>query len=126
MPNLLGDIRAVVEPHSQTDPSFQSTRLYPRLSAAEVRRQLIATKGYREAELPSAETIRQRLNSMGYTLKRISISKPKKRIAETEAIFRQLHQVNQAADADPYTLRISVDAKVAGSNNIGMVVYLIL
>ncbi len=27
-PNLLEDIKAIVEPQSQTDPSFQSTRLY--------------------------------------------------------------------------------------------------
>ena len=51
------DISAIVEPQSQTDPSFKSTRLYTRLSAAEVRRQLIEQKGYQDEELPCAKTI---------------------------------------------------------------------
>jgi hypothetical protein len=78
-----------------------------------VRRQLIAQKGYQDEELPSAETIRCRLNEMGYTVKRVLKAKPQKRIPETEAIFKQMHQVNQQADGDPQTLRISIDAKVA-------------
>jgi len=113
LPNLLADMRAIVDPQSQTDPSFQTTRLYTRVGAAEVRRQLILTKGYPDEELPSSETIRQRLNDMGYSLKRVAKTKPQKRIAQTDAIFKQIHQVNQQADADPHTLRMSNDAKVA-------------
>jgi len=113
LPHLLEDIRSIVDPQTQTDPSFKSTRLYTRISAAEVRRQLIAQKGYQDEALPSAETIRCRLNAMGYTLKRVVKAKPQKRIPETNAIFEQMHQVNQQADADPQTLRISIDAKVA-------------
>ena len=90
-----------------------STRLYSRLSAAQVRRQLMEKKGYQDEDLPSTETIRRRLNEMGYSLKRVVKAKPKKRIPETEAIFQQIHQVNQQADNDPQTLRISMDAKVA-------------
>lgn len=111
--NLLQDIQAIVEPYTQADPSLKSTRLYSRLSAAEVRRQLVEQKGYLETELPSAETIRLRLNEMGYTLKRVAKVKPQKRIEQTEAIFEQVHQINRQADADPQTLRISIDAKVA-------------
>ena len=113
LPNLLDDIRAIVDPQTQTDPSFKSTRLYSRISAAEVRCQLIEQKGYQEEDLPSSETIRCRLNAMGYILKRVVKTKPQKRIPETEAIFEQIHQVNQQTDADPHTLRISIDAKVA-------------
>ena len=53
LPNLLDDIRAIVDPQTQTDPSFKSTRLYSRISAAEVRRQLIEQKGYQEEDLPT-------------------------------------------------------------------------
>lgn len=113
LPHLLDDIRAIVEPQSQTDPSFKSTRLYSRISAAQVRRQLIEQKGYQDEHLPSSETIRCRLNQMGYTLKRVVKAKPKKRIPETDAIFEQIHHVNQQADAEPQSLRISIDAKVA-------------
>jgi hypothetical protein len=113
LPDLLSDIQAIVDAQSQTDPSFKSNRLYSRLSAAEVRRQLVMQKGYQSEELPSEETIRQRLNALGYHLRRVAKIKPKKRIAETEAIFEQLQQVNQQADADPTILRLSMDAKVA-------------
>jgi hypothetical protein len=71
LPALLDDLRAIAEQHSQTDPKFQSTRLYLRLSAASVRMQLIEQKGYSHDQLPSAEIIRQRLNELGYTLKRV-------------------------------------------------------
>src|SRR5579859_405302 len=55
-PNLLSDIRDIVDGQSQTDPSFESTRLYTRLSAAAVRQALITQKGYRDEELTSEET----------------------------------------------------------------------
>jgi hypothetical protein len=71
LPNLLVDIRALADQYSQTDPSFESTRLYLRLSAASVRQQLIEQKGYSDATLPSPEIIRQRLNALGYTLRAV-------------------------------------------------------
>lgn len=71
LPNLLKDIRAIADQHSQTDPSFESTRLYLRLSAASVRQQLIDRKGYRDDTLPSEEVIRQRLNELGYCLQAV-------------------------------------------------------
>jgi hypothetical protein len=79
LPNLLADIRAIADGESQTDPSFKSSQLYTRLTAAEVRRQLIGTKEYSHEALPSVEVIRQRLNSLGYRLRAVSKSKPKKR-----------------------------------------------
>ncbi|MEH2117785.1 MAG: hypothetical protein V7K46_06205 [Nostoc sp.] len=48
LPNLLEDISSIVEPQSQTDPSFESTKLYTRLSAAQVRHQLIDIIGYQD------------------------------------------------------------------------------
>jgi hypothetical protein len=112
LPNVLADIISIVEPHSQTDPSFESTRLYTRLSAAQVRQQLVEAKGYPEEELPSVEIIRQRLNQLGYGLKRVAKTKPLKQIPETADIFETVNQINQQADSDPTTLRISIDAKV--------------
>jgi hypothetical protein len=46
-----------------------------------VRQQLILQKGYQDEELPSEEIIRQRLNELGYHLRRVAKIKPKKRIA---------------------------------------------
>lgn len=78
LPNLLIDIQAIVDGQSQTDPTFQTTRLYTRLSAAEVRKQLIAQKGYTDEELPTEETIRVKLNDLGYKLRAVQKSRPKK------------------------------------------------
>jgi len=78
LPSLLNDIRAIVDGQSQTDPTFQTERLYTRLSAAEVRRQLILQKGYRDEELPGEETIRVKLNGLGYRLRAVQKSRPQK------------------------------------------------
>jgi Rhodopirellula transposase DDE domain len=78
LPNLLADIAALVDGHSQTDPTFQSRRLYTRLSAAEVRRQLIQQQGYTDEELPTEETIRVKLNQLGYRLRAVQKSHPQK------------------------------------------------
>ena len=45
LPNLLKDIKSLVDPKSQTDPSFKSTGLSTRITASEVRRQLIEQFG---------------------------------------------------------------------------------
>ena len=78
LPNLLRDIRALVDGQSQIDPQFKTTRLYTRLTATEVRRQLIVQKGYREEELPTSTTIATKLNEMGYYPTKVAKSKPKK------------------------------------------------
>ena len=78
LPHLLTDIQSIVDGQSQTDPSFQSTRLYTRLSAAAVRKQLVAQKGYSEECLPSVETIRKKLNGLGYKLRAVQKSRPQK------------------------------------------------
>jgi hypothetical protein len=78
LPNLLEDIRAIVDGQSQTDPQFKTKRLYTRLSAPEVRRQLISQKGYCEEELPTTTTIATKLNQLGYYPTRVAKSKPKK------------------------------------------------
>ncbi len=78
LPNLLADLHAIVDGQSQTDPQFKTQRLYTRLTATEVRRQLIAQKGYTDEQLPTATTIATKLNEMGYHPMRVAKSKPKK------------------------------------------------
>jgi hypothetical protein len=79
LPNLLGDIRALVESQSQAAPQFRTTRLYTRLSAAEVRRQLLTQKGYTDDELPTVQTITTKLNTLGYFPKKVAKSQPQKK-----------------------------------------------
>jgi hypothetical protein len=79
LPNLLSDIQALVDSQSQADPQFRTRRLYTRLSAAEVRRQLIAQKGYTADELPTVQTITMKLNTLGYFPKKVAKSQPQKK-----------------------------------------------
>ena len=79
LPDLLTDIAAIVDGQSQADPSFRTTRLYTRLTAAEVRRRLIAEKGYTDTALPCVQTIGTKLNALGYHPQRVAKSKPQKR-----------------------------------------------
>jgi hypothetical protein len=80
LPNLLRDIKAIVDGQSQTDPQFKTNRLYTRLTAPEVRRQLIEKFGYTDQELPTTTTIGTKLNSMGYHPMKVAKSKPKKKL----------------------------------------------
>lgn len=80
LPNLLSDLSSIVDSQSQSDPQFRTNRLYTRLSAAEVRRQLISQKGYSSEELPSEETIRTRLNQLGYYPSKVGKTKPQKKL----------------------------------------------
>lgn len=109
--HLLDDIRAIVEPTSQADPTFRTTQLYTPLTAKEVRQRLIEEKGYTDKELPSIRTINTKLNVLGYHPQKVAKSKPLKKIPETDAIFEQVHQVNKEADETEGVLRISMDAK---------------
>jgi len=113
LPNLLSDIQEIAERASQTDPTFQTTQLYIRLSAAEVRKQLLIEKGYQDEELPCVKSIGHKLDELGYSLKKVQKSQPLKKKPETDAIFERLGQVNPAADKDETVLRLSVDAKGA-------------
>lgn len=80
LPNLLVDIASIVDGQSQADPKFRTGRLYTRLDAAEVRRQLlIAEHGYTDAQLPTVQTIGAKLNAMGYYPRKVAKSLPKKR-----------------------------------------------
>jgi hypothetical protein len=79
LPHLLDDIRDLVDGQSQNDPQFRSKRLYTRLSATEVRRQLIAQKGYQDTQLPTPQTLNAKLNEIGYFPKKVAKSKPQKK-----------------------------------------------
>ena len=81
LPRLLEDIRSIADGQSQADPRFQSKRLFTRISAAEVRRQLIATKGYTDEHLPTQQTINKKLNLLGFCLSKVAKCRPQKKLS---------------------------------------------
>jgi transposase len=111
LPRLLDDIQDLVREHLQADPTLQTPRLYCRLSAAEVRRQLLHRKGYTDDQLPSVKTITEKLNALGFRLRKVAKCRPKKKVAETDAIFANVQEVHAPAECSADTLRLSLDTK---------------
>ena len=76
-PELIEAIRKIIDNSSQIDPKFTSQRLYTRLSAKAVRKQLIR-QGYTNKELPCEQTIYNKMISLGYKplLSGIAFAKP--------------------------------------------------
>lgn len=79
LPQLLDDIKAIVEPVSQVDPTFRTDQTYCPLTAGEVRRRLIAEKHYSDQLLPKERTILTKLNQLGFKPQRVAKSKPLKK-----------------------------------------------
>lgn len=111
LPDLLNDIKEIVEPVSQADPTFRTTRLYTPLTAEEVRNRLIQDRNYKDREIPKARTIQKKLNELNYHRDKVKKSRPQKKIMETDAIFENVHKINRLADESDGVLRLSLDAK---------------
>ena len=77
-PELLESIREIVDGSSQIDPKFTSERLYTRLTANQVKEQLLK-KGYKESELPTNQTLWNKMVSLGYKRGKVAKTKPKKK-----------------------------------------------
>lgn len=79
LPNLLDHIKQIVNPVSQCDPTFCTTDLYSPITAKEVHRRLIQSGNYTEDQLPTVRTISNKLNQLGFRLKKVTKCKPKKK-----------------------------------------------
>lgn len=110
-PQLEEDIRSLAEPQSQTDPKFQTPFKYTRITARALRKALIDKKGWQDEDLPTENTLGNILNRLGYRLRRVQKRKPIKRVKEADAIFDNVHEVNEESDQREDSLRISIDTK---------------
>ena len=79
LPHRFDDLRGLVQDHLQTDPTFQTTGLYCRLSAPEVRKQLIERRGSTDEQLPSVQPLAAKLNLLGFRLRTVVKSRPQNR-----------------------------------------------
>lgn len=111
LPSLLDDIQDIVNPISQTDPTFRSTRIYSPLTTKGIMRRLIEDKSYKLSELPVERTISNKLSDLGIRPQRVKKCKPQKKLPETDSVFETVFAVNKRADSDPETIRISIDCK---------------
>ena len=77
-PDLVTRIRAVVEPRTQADPTFQTPLGYTRVTAAAVRRHLAATTTGTNAPVPAERTVSDILHRLGDRLRRVRKTTPRK------------------------------------------------
>jgi hypothetical protein len=108
-PAVAADLRRLAEEQAQQDPSFRSTIAFTRLTAAQALRQLRA-RGHKDADLPAPGTMAKILKRLGYRRRRVLKAKPVKKIPQTDAIFgnvKEKDEANKALGAK----RISVDCK---------------
>jgi len=111
LPNLLGDIKKITEPFTQTDPTFKSLKKYTRITAKSVLKSLSTCFNYGEEHLPCLRTINNKLRDLNFLPTKVKKSKPLKKIPEVDAIFETLKEINADALADKDTLYVSVDTK---------------
>jgi len=111
LPKLLDDIQSIVNPVSQADPTLLSKRIYCPLTAKEIHRRLRADKRYKPNELPTVRTICNKLADLDIRPQRVKKCRPLRKIPETDAIFEEVHRINDDSDSHPEKLRISLDCK---------------
>lgn len=109
-PEMLNDIREIMNSECQADPHLRTTLAYTNMTAAAVRKALL-TKGWSEEKLPSVRTMSDILSRQRYRLRSVAKTRVQKKTKWTDPIFKNVHAVNAEADADPKTVRISVDTK---------------
>ena len=79
LPNLIDDIKSIVNPIGQADPTFRTTNLYSPITAQELQRRLIEDKGYLPDKVPARRTISDKLKQVGIKLRKVSKCRPKKK-----------------------------------------------
>src|SRR5207245_10247535 len=76
LPSSLSGINTIVNRRRQAVPPFRTTRLYTRLTAAAVRRQLIAHTGDTADVWPTVPTITAQLHALGDDPQTVATSPP--------------------------------------------------
>ena len=114
-PEAAAALHRLAQAHAQQDPTFATSVLYTRLTAAEALRQLSA-QGFSNEQLPSRSSMAEILNRMGYRLRKVLKAKPQKKIPETDAIFENIKAQDTLAQSKK-VIRLSMDAKA--TVNIG-------
>lgn len=77
-PELVKRIQALVDPKSQADPQLKTPLAYTRITAKSVWAKLAANATGTNQYLPAERTLRTMLNRLGYRLRRVRKTRPKK------------------------------------------------
>jgi hypothetical protein len=77
-PELLAEIQAIMEPHSESESSLRTTLLYTNMTARTVHEALVQ-KGWPEQSLPGVRTLSNLLNRQDYRLRTVAKSRVQKK-----------------------------------------------
>lgn len=77
-PQLLDDIREIMAPESHADPHLRTTLAYTNMTAATVRKALLA-KGWSEEQVPAVRTLSEILLRQDYRLRSVAKTKVQKK-----------------------------------------------
>jgi phosphopantothenoylcysteine synthetase/decarboxylase len=77
-PQLLAEIQAIMEPHSESESSLRTTLLYTNITAKTVYEALVQ-KGWTAQSLPSVRTISNLLNRQDYRLRTVAKTRVQKK-----------------------------------------------
>jgi transposase len=77
-PQLVEEIRRIVEPQAQADPKFQTTFAFTRITARAVRDELLNDEELSLA-VPCRQTVGAILNRLGYRLRPVQKTRPEKK-----------------------------------------------
>ncbi|MEN0051395.1 MAG: hypothetical protein AAF806_30295 [Bacteroidota bacterium] len=95
--SLAAQIEKIVSHYTQSDRCHNNTLGYVKITAKQVRLDLLREYFYEETDFTEA-TINNVLNRLGYTLKRVQKTKPLKRIPQTDEIFEN-HKIEKDTGA---------------------------
>ena len=116
--HLVEDIKDIIDSENQTDPSFKTTKPFTKLTSKEIRKQLITQKNYTDDELPTVQTINNKIKVLGFNHNKVNRLIPKKKIEETDKILKKFNQVTDENKGKDNIVTISIDAKALDRNYI--------
>jgi hypothetical protein len=111
MPKLLPVVEELLSENSQADPQMRTGKVYTRVTGNSLRVILADSLGVPVTSLPSPRTLRRVLNRNGHVLRRLRKTVPKKKVPQTDDIFKNVNDAHQRAKGDSSILRISIDNK---------------
>ena len=88
-PQAATALRTVAEAQAQQAPTFRTPLAYTRLTAKAAVGALRA-QGFSKQQVPAPSTMASILNRLGFRLRKVRKAKPRKKIAQPEAIFANL------------------------------------
>jgi hypothetical protein len=111
MPEMLPVVEQVLSESSQADPQLRTSKVYTRVTGQSVRAILADSLGIAINQLPATRTMRRMLKRNDFELRRLRKTVPKKKIPQTDDIFKNVKDAHGRAKDDPSILRISIDNK---------------